>query len=113
AAGELVEKVKAQRAAVMVRMNVELTAAYRRLSGSRMEIEVLRDEVLPSADTAWKQSEEGYQGGLFGYLEVLDAQRTLNRARLQLIQAFSDYRGALAQIEGLIGATGADTKPSE
>ncbi|MFK5920636.1 MAG: TolC family protein [Verrucomicrobiota bacterium] len=113
AASEQQQKVKAQRGAVVIQLSAELTAAYRKFTSSHAEIKVLRDEILPAAEIAQKQVKEGYQLGLFRYLEVLDTQRTLSTARLQLIQAFSNYRDALAQIEGLTGAASLKTHSSE
>jgi cobalt-zinc-cadmium efflux system outer membrane protein len=113
AASEEQKKVEAQHTALVIQLNAELAAAYRKLSSSRAEIEVLQSEVIPGAEKAQKQVKDGFQVGLFGYLEVLDTQRTLSASRLQLIQAFSNYREALAEIEGLVGTTSLKSKLSE
>ncbi|MGI9078306.1 MAG: hypothetical protein ACR2G6_13410 [Gemmatimonadaceae bacterium] len=42
--------------------------------------------------------------GKFGYLDVLDAQRTLIAAGGQYLRAIADYHKAVADVERLIGA---------
>jgi cobalt-zinc-cadmium efflux system outer membrane protein len=64
---------------------------------------ILRDDVLPEAQKAFDASLEGYREGKFGYLDLLDAQRTLFDARIEYIDAVADYYSAAADVEGLTG----------
>ena len=64
--------------------------------------------VLPGARSAFAAIEEGYRLGRFGYLEVLDAQRTLVGAETQHLRALADVQKAVAQVERLIGVPLAD-----
>ena len=57
----------------------------------------------PAAGTAFDAASEGYRQGKFGYLDVLDAQRTLFEARGQFIETLTAYHKAVADIEHLIG----------
>ena len=59
----------------------------------------------------------GYQLGKFGFLDVLDAQRTLAQVRTQYLRALADYRRGMSEIERLIGgpleqSSGAPNKKS-
>ena len=54
-------------------------------------------------------STEGYEAGRFSYLEVLDARRTTNAARIQYLQAITDYHKALQVVEALT----ADPRPRQ
>ncbi|MEK7841793.1 MAG: TolC family protein, partial [Deltaproteobacteria bacterium] len=53
--------------------------------------------------SAYDATMEGYRMGKFGYLDVLDAQRTLFDVRVQYIRALTDYHLSVANVEQLIG----------
>ena len=77
----------------------QLTAAYNDLYGAYREAVVLNDTVLPGAEEAFSFSRQGYDAGKFGYLEILDSQRTLFRARQNANAAILNYHRALAGVE--------------
>ncbi|MHC4858536.1 MAG: TolC family protein, partial [Planctomycetota bacterium] len=91
-----------QRAAA-ARVQMELNTAYQDLAVAAGEAKTLETEVLPVAQTAFVASEEGFRQGKFGYLEVLDAQRTLFETKEQLVAALAAYHFAVADVERLIG----------
>lgn len=93
---------EAQRAAE-VRLHADLAKAYQDLAAAHTEASTLQDEVLPAAERAFAAAQEGYRKGKFGYLEVLDAQRTLFEGRQRLIVALAAYHKAVADVEHLIG----------
>lgn len=80
-----------------------LAAAYRELAGAHDEAAALAANVLPGARSAFAAVEEGYRLGRFGYLDVLDAQRTLVAAELQHSRAVAVFHRSAAQVERLIG----------
>ncbi|MEO6212336.1 MAG: TolC family protein [Vicinamibacterales bacterium] len=92
-----------QRAA-RARVAAFLADDYATLASARDEVTALRTEVIPGAQQTFDAVSEGYRLGKFGYLEVLDAQRTLINARNQYLRALSDYRNAVTAVERLIGA---------
>lgn len=96
-------KAGEERRAAEVRVHTELAATYAALSAAFIEATRLRDEVLPGARSAFEAANEGYRQGKFGFLEVLDAQRTLFEARSQYIEALAAYHQAVAEMERLIG----------
>lgn len=55
----------------------------------------LRTNVLPAAQRAFEAATEGYRQGKFGYLEVLDAQRTLFDTRGRYLTASRPTRRQL------------------
>jgi outer membrane protein, heavy metal efflux system len=91
-----------QRAAE-ARVRTALRTAHRQLMAAYQRVTALRDETLPSAEEAYQQSLDAYHRGLFRYLEVLDAQRTLFDLRDGYIGALEDYHSAIAELEGLTG----------
>lgn len=96
-----------QRAAEM-RGSAQLAAAYGALANAHDEAAALAAQVLPGARSAFAAIEEGYRLGRFGYLDVLDAQRTLVAAEGQHLRALTDVHKAIVQVERLIGMPLAD-----
>ena len=99
-----VAKAYEERRAAQTRIVVALAVAYRALASAYEEVTTLRRAVLPGAQEAFDAVSEGYRLGKFGYLDVLDAQRTLLSASGQYLNALAEYHKAAADIERLIGA---------
>ena len=107
AARERIDRADAEQAAVAAALQTELTEGYEDLERARAAILILRENVLPGADDALKATTEGYEAGRFSYLDILDARRTTRAARIQYLQAITDYHKALHVIEALT----ADPRP--
>ncbi|MBU0743436.1 TolC family protein [bacterium] len=80
-----------------------LVESYEALSAARTEALGLREEIVPAADQAFEAARDGYQQGKFGYLDVLDAQRTFFEAKVGLLDALARYHRAVAIVESLVG----------
>lgn len=89
--------------AVSVQVQTALTHAYQELSTAFVEATALKNDLLPGAQSAFDAAKEGYRQGKFGYLDVLDAQQTLFKARIQYIEVLTVYHKAFADVERLIG----------
>ncbi|MDX1923317.1 MAG: TolC family protein [Alphaproteobacteria bacterium] len=89
----------------------EVSRAHARLMRSFVEVNTLKNSILPSATQAFRLSREGYTAGRFPYLEVLDAQRSLFLARQQKIDALREFHTAKAELTRLIAK--APAKPSQ
>ena len=92
-----------QRRSAEVRAAATLAESYETLTTARVEVNGLKTQVVPGATRAFGASQEGYHQGKFGYLEVLDAQRTLFEARTRLLDALARYHRSVAVVESLIG----------
>lgn len=103
AAAQRVAQAREEERSVRARITTLLSAAYRDLAAAYDEAAALAGAVLPGARSAFAAVEEGYRLGRFGYLEVLDAQRTLVSAETQHLRALADAHKAVAQVERLIG----------
>ncbi len=79
----------------------DLARSYEAFANAYREHQLLKETVLPGAAEAFDVAREGYNAGKFGYLEVLDAQRTLFEARKQSTQTMFDYYRELAAIDRL------------
>jgi cobalt-zinc-cadmium efflux system outer membrane protein len=102
-ANRRLDKTADERRAAEARVLTELAQTYQRLAAIANEITTLRATLLPGARSAFDAATTGYQLGRFGFLDVLDAQRTLFQVRTQALRAYADYQRGLAEIEGLIG----------
>ena len=98
-----VAKAKAQRRAVELKLNYALATGYTRLANAHSRVTSLKTKILPGARTAFEAVNEGYRFGKFGYLEVLDSQRTWFNARSQFLDALAEYHKAVADVERLTG----------
>jgi len=96
-------RVREEMRAADVRVRAALSDGYQALAASGQESGTLRDTVLPAAEAAFAAAEKGFRQGKFGYLDVLDAQRTLFDVKQQLIDALAAYHAAVADVERLIG----------
>ncbi len=96
-------KAEEQRRALHVRIQVALVRIYQRLSSARNEAISLKNDVLPGAGSAFDATGEGFRQGKFGYLDVLDAQRTFFEAQARYTEALAVLQKAIADAEGLLG----------
>ena len=81
-----------------------LIATHADASSGLEQATSLRDTVLPQAEAAFRGTQDGYRRGLFRYVDVLDAQRTLFEARTAYVDALERVHLASAKLERLIGA---------
>lgn len=98
-----ISKAEREREAAGNRVRAALSEAYQALAIGYAEANTLKSVVLPGARNAFGSASEGFRQGKFGYLDVLDAQRTLFDARGRYVEALGAYHKAAADIERLIG----------
>ncbi|MFQ5514870.1 MAG: TolC family protein [Myxococcota bacterium] len=96
-------KVRHQRMAVEVGVQTSLEVVIQELAASYQEVVTLREQVLPKAERAYRDVRQGYLRGLFRYLDVLDAQRSLFELRSRELDALRAYHSAVAEVERLTG----------
>ena len=98
-----ISKAEREREAAGNKVLAALSEAYQALSSGYTEATTLKSTVLPGAQNAFDATSEGFRQGKFGYLEVLDAQRTLFEARGRYVESLGAYHKAVADTERLIG----------
>jgi cobalt-zinc-cadmium efflux system outer membrane protein len=86
-----------------LRLRAEVARAHERLQAASSEARTLQDEVLPGAQSVFEATTKGYELGKFGFLDVLDAQRTLLLSRTQYLRALAQAQLAAADIERALG----------
>lgn len=98
-AGHELNAAKLEQRSGQLSLETSLTEAYENFVSAYREASALNNSVLPGAEETFSFSRQGYDAGKFGYLEVLDAQRTLFDARRQYNEAILDYYKQRAAIE--------------
>jgi len=96
-------KAEAEESALAIGLRHRLAKAHQALALAHAEVLSLRSEVVPGAESAYAAMTEGYRFGKFGFLEMLDSQRTLFQARMQTLDALARYHKAVADVERLVG----------
>jgi cobalt-zinc-cadmium efflux system outer membrane protein len=99
----MLAKAEEDRKAVETELNATLAEASTKISSSFTEINIINNDVLPLAKSAFDAAGQGYRQGKFEYLVVLDAQRTFFEVRARYIEALTGYHKARADMERLIG----------
>ena len=89
--------------AISLGVKTDLAEAYNRLEMALAEILAIKSELLPGAQQAFDAAQIGYRAGKYGYLEVLDTQRTLSEAKSGYLNVLADYHKAAADVERLTG----------
>lgn len=103
------DKARDELSAAEIRLSTELAAAFERLNAARQETELLQRDILPGAQSAFDAATKGFELGKFGFLDVLDAQRTLLQAKSQSLRASAEAHRSAAEIDRLLGEASPST----
>jgi cobalt-zinc-cadmium efflux system outer membrane protein len=98
-------KARLERVAAETGVRARLAATYQALDAAFRRAETLERTTIPEAERLYRGAEDAYTKGLYRYLEVLDAQRTLFELRGERLQALAVYHTAAADLERLIGGS--------
>lgn len=85
-------------------LETALAESFAVAEASLERIDGISQRVLPELEKTYALTQEGYQRGKFNFLDVLDAQRAVVDARLELLNARIAYHQSIADIERLAGA---------
>lgn len=102
AAQQRINRAVDEQAAMELQLRTLLTQAYESLIAADTQINLLREEILPGARETFRMASRGYELGRFGFLELLDAQRTLFQNQTLYLQALTNYQRLINEIERLI-----------
>ena len=87
-----------------LRLRAEVLSAADELAARADEVDALQRTVLPGAREAYTAATRGFELGKFGFLDVLDAQRTWLQVRMQWLDALARAHRANADLERRLGA---------
>lgn len=103
AASRRADQARDLRNAVELKLLTQTQTALDQWMTATKDVESFDQIILPSAKSAVDAATRGFEMGKFGFLEVLDAQRTLIAARGQYLEALAmatDARVAVERIHG-------------
>ncbi len=100
-AGHELSAVEMEQRSGTLALEAALAETYGNYLSAYREAGALKTTLLPGAEEAFEFARGGYDAGKFGYLEVLDAQRTLFDARKQLNEAILECHRQRAMLERL------------
>jgi cobalt-zinc-cadmium efflux system outer membrane protein len=103
AASRRADQARDLRNAVELRLITQTQTAVDQWITATQDVKSFDQVILPSAKSAVDAATRGFEMGKFGFLEVLDAQRTLIAARGQYLEALAmatDARVAVERIHG-------------
>lgn len=103
AAREGVAKLDIEAKATRVKVLTELQNAFAQLEQARERVTLLREQILPEAQQALTLIQEGYGGGRFSYLELVEARRQLLAFKTEAVTAATDFHQTLITLETLTG----------
>jgi cobalt-zinc-cadmium efflux system outer membrane protein len=98
-----VEAARAEVSAARIQLTRDLDDARIRERSAQQNVDRFRSEILPAAQSVYDAISEGYRLGKFGYLEVLDARRTLAEARQHFVAAERELAMARIDVQRLTG----------
>ncbi|HYV50318.1 MAG TPA: TolC family protein, partial [Dongiaceae bacterium] len=84
-------------------LQLSLATLLTALEASQLTLDQYQTEVLPRAEDALDLARRGFEGGKFGYLDLLDAQRSLIEVKREYLEARISYDEAVGRIESLLG----------
>jgi len=103
-ARERIATAQQERRSASVRLRQSVDETFASVARAQGEVRNLREQVVPGAESVYAAVSEGYRLGKFGYIEVLDARRTLAAVRAQLLRAQTELQRTFADLQRLIAA---------
>lgn len=90
-------------AAVRNDLLLRLATAHAAFLSAQERVKTYLEDILPKAERANGQTQEGYRLGKFSYLDVLDSQRTLADARIAYAASLAELNLAATELEKISG----------
>jgi cobalt-zinc-cadmium efflux system outer membrane protein len=109
-------KGKQQEAQANVSVEQRLLRAWgiasQRLRTAAEQVANYRERILPKANEALRLVQSGFEQGKFGFIDLLDTQRTTAEVRLAYQQKLLELNVAQAEIEALLARSPVGPKPA-
>ncbi|MFJ4142466.1 TolC family protein [Pseudomonas sp. NPDC089734] len=103
AAARRADQARDLRNAVELKLRTQTELALDQWSTASQDADAFTQVILPAAQQAVDTATRGFEMGKFGFLEVLDAQRTLITARGQYLESLASAANARVVIERIHG----------
>ena len=97
------EQMDHRRNAAEVQVAFEVESALAQVQETEHEVHIMEEEVLPATERAIRAIRAGYENNRSDFLTLLNAERDLARARLELYAAKVGHLQALADMDRAVG----------
>jgi outer membrane protein, heavy metal efflux system len=97
------DKARDEYDAARIRLVLDVRQAATQLSMAQASLQTIGETVLPAAKQAYDASTTGFEAGKFGFLDVIDSQRSLLQARARYLNTLSSAWQAATAIDRLLG----------
>lgn len=104
---------EADQVAVEQRLLREWGTASKRYRTAIEQVANYRERILPKANEALRLVQSGFEQGKFGFIDLLDTQRTTAEVRLEYQQKLLDLNVAQAELESLLARNGGKANSME
>lgn len=108
-----VARAQAEQVAARNQVLLEVQGAFLSVEVAQQQLRCYRDQVLPSAEEAYRIVRRRYDEGGASYLEVIDAGRTLGEVRIAWADIQLDCHIAIAELTKAIGGNQTATNKEE
>lgn len=105
-------RAEAELQAVQQQWQQEWANAQKRYRTAIEQVSNYRERILPKANEALRLVQTGFEQGKFGFIDLLDTQRTTAEARLTYQQKLLELNIAQAEIEALLPRSPVGLKPA-
>jgi len=112
-AGSELGRARAEQLQARNRALLEVEQAYQEVRAAEEQVRLCRDRVLTNAEETYRVFRRRYDEGRSGYLEVIDAGRTLAESRAAATEALLIYHTAAADLNRAVGGNSADYERGE
>ena len=89
----------------MNQLETDFNKLYRHWISANEEVKIFKTKVLDSSETLYQATLDGYKAGKFSFLEVLDAQQTLNKIKIKYIKSLYKFHLTALRIAYIAGTT--------
>ncbi|MFL6678961.1 MAG: TolC family protein [Burkholderiaceae bacterium] len=97
------DKARDDYEASRIQLVSDISQAATQLATAQAALALLRDSVLPATRQAYDAATTGFEAGKFGFLDVIDAQRSLLQARSRYLNTLAAAYQASTTIDRLLG----------
>jgi len=101
----------AELASVEQRLLRDWGTARERLRTAARQVANYRERIIPKANEALRLVQTGFEQGKFGFIDLLDTQRTTAEVRLAYQQKLLELNVAQAELESLVAGSGGKANP--
>ena len=97
------EKLNLYLSDVSIKIKTEISNIQRKLKKLETEIIVLRDEIIPEANSAYLVIYDGYLNGRYTYLDIVDAKKMWNQTKTQLLNTLTEHQIEIMKLNHISG----------